>query len=151
MKPVLWPWALMVVAAGMLLPIQAAVTARLGQLLSGALWAVLISFIVATTGLALLQTARRPESITWEPALTIGPWWIWFGGLIGVFYVTSITMTAPRLGAATMMALIIGGQVLASLVLDQLGFLDIPVRPITVLRIVGFVLLLSGVWLVVRF
>ena len=52
--------------------------------------------------------------------------------------------------AATYFALIICGQLCASMVLDQFGLLGYPLQPISLLRFVGVVLLIVGAVLVIR-
>jgi transporter family-2 protein len=54
----------------------------------------------------------------------------------------------PRLGAATTLALIIGGQMLGSLAFDHMGPLGVPQHPVTPQRLVGVVLLIGAVMLV---
>ena len=46
---------------------------------------------------------------------------IWPFILLGAFLVASTVVLAPRLGAASMIALIVAGQMAASLVLDHFG------------------------------
>src|SRR5919108_469601 len=50
------------------------------------------------------------------------PWWVWIGGALGAFYVAASIVTAPRLGAATLIALVVAGQAVASLLIDQFGW-----------------------------
>jgi transporter family-2 protein len=57
---------------------------------------------------------------------------------------------APRLGAATMIAAIVAGQMIASLVLDQYGLLGFPIHPISGVRVFGAALVIGGVILVQR-
>ena len=49
-----------------------------------------------------------------------------------------------------MIGLVVAGQLLTSLVLDQFGLLGYPVRPIDPARAVGALLLIAGVVLIVR-
>ncbi|MCV5991508.1 DMT family transporter, partial [Escherichia coli] len=54
----------------------------------------------------------------------------------------------PKLGATTVLALMVVGQMLLSLMLDHYGLLGIPVYPVTGIRLLGFVLLVHGVVLI---
>ena len=67
------------------------------------------------------------------------------GGTLGAVYVTSALVLAPRLGVATLVGLIVLGQVLASLVIDHYGLLGVAVRPASLPRLLGAGLLLAGV------
>ncbi|WP_407252114.1 DMT family transporter [Klebsiella pneumoniae] len=54
----------------------------------------------------------------------------------------------PKLGATTVLALMVVGQMLLSLMLDHYGLLGIPVYPVTGIRLLGVVLLVLGVVLI---
>ena len=71
-------------------------------------------------------------------------------GLLGAIYVASVTMLGPRLGAMTMVALVIAGQLTVALVVDQFGILGYPQIAVTPTRLLGAALLLAGALLVVR-
>ena len=62
----------------------------------------------------------------------------------------SIVLTS-RLGAASTIAFIIAGQMVASIILDQFGLLNLPVHPTSVVRLGGVTLVISGAYLVLRF
>src|SRR5919108_3997232 len=76
------------------------------------------------------------------------PWWVWIGGILGAFYVLGSIVTAPKLGAATLVALILAGQAIASLLVDHYGWVGFEGHPITLVRVAGVVLLAGGVALV---
>lgn len=56
------------------------------------------------------------------------PWCFWLGGLLGVIYLTATIVLAPLLGAATMIGLIITGQMLAAIALDHFGLVGFPIH-----------------------
>lgn len=140
--------AAVAVAMGAMLPLQALINARLGQATSGALFASFVSFLVGTLilGAALLATRTR-----WPAASAMAdlPGWIWLGGAIGAVYVLSATVLVPRLGAASLICLIVLGQLVGSLLLDHFGVLA-ATRPADWLRILGALLVAVGAALVVR-
>jgi transporter family-2 protein len=57
---------------------------------------------------------------------------------------------AAELGATTLLALTLLGQLSTALVIDHFGWLQMPENPITWTRIAGVALLGAGVWLVSR-
>jgi transporter family-2 protein len=83
--------------------------------------------------------------------LAAAPWWIWVGGLCGANYIVIAILLAPRLGAATLIAVTVAGQMLVSIVLDHFGSVGYPVHPVNAWRIVGAGLVLAGVGLIQRF
>ena len=135
---------------GVLLPVQAGINAQLRNTLGHPLTAALASFLIGTAGLALgLLFARTPLPSV-GGAWAASPWWHWVGGLIGAVYVAGAIVLAPRLGAATLIAAVVAGQMLTSLVLDHYGWVGFPVHEVTRMRIIGAGLIISGVVLVQR-
>ena len=78
------------------------------------------------------------------------PWWVWLGGLLGVFYLAASIILTPRLGAANTVAFVLAGQVLASMTLDQFGLLNLPVHSISLARLGGAALVIACVFVVLR-
>ena len=70
------------------------------------------------------------------------------GGLAGAVYVTTVFSLIPEIGTAPTIALTVGGQQAASLLVDRYGLLRLPRRPIPPLRLAGVGALLAGVLLI---
>lgn len=142
-----WPYYLFAVAAGAMLPFQFGINAVLARYVEGAARASLVSFAVGTLVLlaAVLVFFRGAPSLARAGA---APWWVWVGGVLGAFYVLGSVVTAPRLGAATLVALILAGQAAASLTVDHFGLVGFEENPITPGRLVGVALVALGVVLV---
>jgi transporter family-2 protein len=96
----------------------------------------------------LLAVTRQPV----PSAAQVGAssWLSWAGGVFGVIYIAIAVAILPRLGAATTLALILAGQMLASVVIDHFGLFGVPRHPADLTRIGGIVLLGAGVALVSR-
>lgn len=140
---------LLAVAAGVLLPVQAGLNAQLRSALGSPVAAALVSFLVGTAGLATIALLLRtplPLGRAW-PATSP---WQWSGGLIGAVYVLAAIVLAPRLGAATLIAAVVAGQMVTSLVLDQYGLVGFPVHSLTPVRLLGAALVIAGVILIQR-
>jgi transporter family-2 protein len=75
---------------------------------------------------------------------------VWCGGLLGVLYVCAAILLLPRLGAGTMLALFVAGQMSMALLLDHFGLLGVPVHTTSPGRLVGAVLVVAGVFLLRR-
>jgi transporter family-2 protein len=143
-------WALLGIAAGACIAIQAPVNALLGRGLSMPVAAACISFLsgAVVLGIVMLATTsfegRAPD---WR-----GPdlWLYVAGGALGTVYVTTAIYLTPRIGAAAVMAFAVSGQLLAGILLDRIGFLGMAVREISVGRIAGALLLVAGA-LMIRF
>jgi len=142
-----WPYILLAIAAGFCLPTQAGINAQLNLWSRSAILTATISFAVGTIGLAVYTLILRTP---WPTGAGIArhPWWIWSGGLLGAFLVASTVVLAPKLGAASMISLIVAGQMLSSIVLDHFGWIGYPIHPISVFRMLGVLLLVGGVVLI---
>lgn len=141
------PYIVLAIAAGFCLPTQAGINSRLNLWTQSPVLAAAISFGVGTAALiAYAIILRIPlPSIS---GVKQYPWWVWSGGFLGAFLVAASVVLAPRLGAAAMIALIISGQMLASVVLDHFGLIGYAVHPINAWRICGVLLLVGGVILI---
>jgi transporter family-2 protein len=139
---------LLAFAIGLVLPLQAAINGSLRDTLgSGSVLAALISFGVGTLVLAVvgLLTGQPFPALTGLPRLA---WWQWLGGFLGASFIFGTTFLPLRIGLAAMTALVVAGQVICSLVFDRYGWLGLPVRDISWIRLAGAGLLLAGAVLV---
>jgi bacterial/archaeal transporter family-2 protein len=137
------------VTAGFGLALQIGMNSQLRKVLQNANTAALISFLVGTAALVLLLLATR-TALPARDTLAGVPAWAWFGGLFGAFYVAISTVVASELGAASLLALALMGQMTMALLLDHFGWLGLPINPVTWVRLAGVALVGAGVWLVSR-
>src|SRR5262249_60561768 len=98
-------YALLLIA-GALITIQAAINARLGQLLGNNMHAVLVSFVVGTVA-ALLFCLIESGKVASLDSLRGAPWWIWTGGLLGVGFVWTTLFARPRVGVSVMFPVVL--------------------------------------------
>jgi transporter family-2 protein len=131
--------------SGSALATQAVVNSQLAAAIGGApVAAAFLSFVVGTVALGIL--AASTGGLATELAQVASqPLWRLTGGLLGAGAVYCATLLAPRIGLAPLYALVIAGQLLTSIVIDNFGTFGMPVRPATTVRIVGAVVMLIGV------
>jgi transporter family-2 protein len=135
------------VGAGLV--VQVGMNSTLRSLLGSPIVAALISFLVGSLALAVYAgLARTPLPL--RAQLGAVPAWAWLGGVLGAFYVASSVIVGPRLGAATLLALVVLGQLGTSLLVDHYGWLGFPQHPLNLVRVLGAVLLFGGVLLITR-
>ena len=141
--------ALLAIVAGVSFVLQASVNARLRTGLASPNWAALISYAGGTVAMVVVVLAARDP---WISAEAIGKtsWWSWTGGLWGAVYVVIIIVLLPRLGTATVIALFVLGQMIASLAFDNFGVFGVPKHSADMTRIAGALLLVAGVFLIRR-
>lgn len=143
-------WVAFGLGAGAILPVQAGINSRLGRALAQPVLATLCSFGIGLVALVIYTVAMRLPMPTWEQLRDVPPW-AWLGGLLGAVYVLATVLLAPRLGAASLIGVIIAGQMLASLAIDHFGLVGFSVHPVNLGRLCGAVLLAAGVALLLRF
>lgn len=136
--------------AGCLMPVQPAVNAMTAQAMQSPYLASFFSFLTGTLALGVFCLATR-QVWSGAAAVTDLPWLAWTAGPMGAFFVTITIVAVPRLGTMTVMALLIAGQMVMSLIIDHFGWLGLPVQPISVWRVLGAALLIAGAVLIRRF
>ena len=133
-----------------MIPTQGAVNTKLSSYVESPIAAAFISFLVGTIALFLcLLFAGMPLSSLANSKNA--PIIAWTGGLLGAFFVSAIAASVPRLGVAVTFSLAIAGQMLITLAIDHFGFLDVPVKEISLARILGVILIVAGVIVIRRF
>ncbi len=142
----IWLYLLAALGLGAALSVQVGINAELRSTLGHPVVAAAASFIVGTIGLVLVLVAMRTGVPTTNQLARV-PWWQWTGGLLGATYVAAAIVLAPKLGAAALLATIVAGQMLASLLLDHYGWFGFPVQPVAPLRVIAVAMIIGGVLL----
>ena len=133
--------------AGVSVATQQVLNGSLRTSLNSPAWAGLISYAggLITMIVAVIALGERVPS---GQAIANVPWWAWSGGVFGGAFILLAIMLLPSLGAATLFALVIAGQVLAAVTLDHFGALGLTPHPISTARLMGAALLIAGVVLI---
>lgn len=134
---------------GFSLASQAGVNSQLRQALTNPIQAAFISFLFGTIILGIIALIQG-DSWFKPNALATIPWWAWLGGVLGAFNIAMSIFLAPKLGALVLAISIVCGQVIASLALDQNGWLGYPKIEITFNRVLGALFLIIGMFLVTK-
>lgn len=113
---------LLVVGAGAVLSVQAAINGRLGQAV-GVLRSSLLTFVVGAITTALLILFFEPaQAVT----LLEVPKWQLSGALFGVVYMLVMVGAVPRVGTAVATVAVILGQLGMGMLIDHFGWLGNP-------------------------
>jgi transporter family-2 protein len=143
------PLYLLAFGAGISFVFQQAVNANLRTEIGSAFWAGFVSYLGGTIAMLALVFALR-EPILSAQTMSRVSWPSWTGGIFGAIYIAISILLLPRLGTATVVALIVVGQMAASLVFDHYGLFGVAVHPATMTRLIGAALLILGV-IMIRF
>lgn len=147
--PALLIAALLAIAAGASVVTQQVLNANLRQALASAAWSGVASYALGVLCMLLLAMALGDPL---PPLATVAriPWWAWSGGLFGAVFIGLAIVLVPTLGAASFIALLVAGQMLASVLFDHFGLLGLAQRPVDLPRLIGVALLVGGVVLIRR-
>jgi transporter family-2 protein len=122
-----WLLFALAVLSGVAVAAQSGVNAMLARGVGSPVHAALVSFAVGTLALLVVAFARR-DAIPARAAMAALPWWAWIGGVLGAAYITMAVVAAPRLGAGSLVAAVIAGQLAAAVAIDHFGWLGFPGR-----------------------
>lgn len=138
-----------VILAGGATALQAPTNAKMMGAVGSPVNAAFVSFAVGTAALGILAVIlqAKPDMV----AARALPWYAWVGGLYGAIFVVAAAWGVPRLGVALTITLMVAGQLLIGLILDQVGAFGAPQHPISLGRLAGVALVIGGVLMVRRF
>ena len=136
-------YLILAVFAGGMLPLQAATNARLADSLGGPVWAAALSGLVLTIVLIVVASMASRGGPRLD-GLGRLPWWAWIGGFCGAILLSVSTALTPLLGAEQMIALVMTGQVLGSIALDNFGLAGLAPQPLNLKHAIAGGLLIIG-------
>ena len=140
-------YAILMIIAGLGIPVMATLNASMGTRLQSPALATVILFIVGTiTVIAFILLIEGTPTQLRMPKNT--PWYYYGAGVLFVFYIVSISWVAPRFGVANSVAFVLLGQLLAMVLIDHFALFNAPQYSIDLKRIIGLILMSTGVLLV---
>lgn len=137
-------YALIMLAAGIGIPVLAALNAALGVRLGSPILAAMILFCVAMLSTALVWI------IGGRPALGAAleaPKHLFLGGVLVAFYVLSITFVAPKFGVGNAVFFVLLGQLISAAAIDHFALFGAQPNPINLIRATGISVMVFGVWI----
>ena len=100
--------------------------ALLGSVIGSAVQASTVSFIIATSAMLLFCLCRRKVRLVGKAFDRNCPWWMWLGGICGAITVYGNAWLIPKIGVGLFVMLLLIGQLLLSLLMEQFGWLGAP-------------------------
>jgi transporter family-2 protein len=139
------------ILAGLANAIQTGQNATLSKSLGLPITAALLTLLVSTAALLVGGLAvgklEIPSGQQWAQV----PWWAWLGGFLSILLILAQLYASPAIGAASFLGIIVTVGVVASIVLDNYGWVGFAVHPASLWRMLGAVLMIAGVALVALF
>ena len=78
------------------------------------------------------------------------PWYTLLSGPMGLILIAAIGFSVPRLGLVPAFTILVAAQFATAALIDQFGLFGADIRPITLSRITGMLVMFLGIWLVMR-
>lgn len=139
-------YIMLAIAGGAIVPLQIGISRNLQEVTNGSYWHT--TFVLYLGGMiASLLACLMAEGGILPPETNTTRWWMWGAGILGMFYILFMFISAPRLGVASTLVWMLFGQLVCAVILDTWGLLAMPVKSISITRILGIATILIGAFL----
>lgn len=140
-------YALTMLAAGIGIPLLAALNAALGVRIGSPAAAAMVLFCVALLATTLVTLVTGPRALSQVP---LAPRHLLFAGLFVAFYVLTVTYIAPHFGVGNAVFFVLLGQLISAALIDHFGLFGARVSPLSLTRSTGIAVMALGVWITQR-
>ena len=139
--------ALIALATGVAIGVQSTISSRVGSLIGGVRTGLLTNLVggVLAGAIVLILVVSQGRS-SWQlpsPAVIM----LIVSGSLGILIITGVSFSLQRTGVAAGLATIILGQLVISGIVDTRGIGDVEPIPLTFQRVLGFAVMILGVYL----
>ena len=136
-------YALIMLLAGIGVPMLAALNAALGVRIGSPAAAAAILFLIALLSAGVMTLLTGPQALA---RLTDAPKHLLLGGVLIAFYVLTITYIAPHFGVGNAVFFVLLGQLISAAAIDHFGLFGAQVSPLGLTRAAGIGIMAIGVW-----
>ena len=140
-------YAVIMLFAGMGIPILAALNAALGQYLGSPAAAAVLLFLIALSTTLVVAALAGIGPVTQAGG---APRHLFLAGVLIAFYVLSVTYIAPHFGVGNAIFFVLIGQLISAAAIDHFGLFGARVSPLDLKRATGLGLMALGVWVTQR-
>lgn len=135
-------YAITMLAAGIGIPVLAAMNAALGRHLGAPMLAGAVLLAVGFLTASAVALITGPGALV---KLASAPRHLLLAGLLLAFYVLSITAIAPKFGVGNAIFFVLVGQLLSAATIDHFGLFGAQSVPLSWSRLCGLLLMATGV------
>ncbi len=137
-------YAMIMLAAGIGIPLLAALNAALGRVIGAPATASVILFAVAFLSAVLFTALTGMKGLH---AVAGAPKHLFLAGVLIAFYVLSITWIAPQFGVGNAVFFVLLGQLISAAAIDHYGLFGAARTPLSAWRAAGIATMGLGVFL----
>ena len=137
-------YAMIMVLAGIGIPVLAALNAQLGGRIGSPAAAATVLFVIAFATSLVVALIVAPQGFT---QLGGAPKHLFLGGVLIAFYLLSITFIAPHFGIGNAVFFVLLGQLFSAALIDHFGLFGAQISPVSLTRAAGIATMAIGVWL----
>jgi transporter family-2 protein len=138
---------LIMLAAGIGIPILAAMNGALGRYIGAPAVAATVLFAVAFTVALITALLTNPAAVS---KLATAPKHLFIAGTFVAFYVLAITWIGPDMGIGKAVFYVLLGQLIAAAAIDHFGLFGAKLVPLTLTRLTGISVMALGVFITQR-
>ena len=131
-------------AAGLGVPLLAAINSQLGQFIGSPIAAVAIMLCVAFSTIVIIAIITSNLPIK---QISEAPKYLFLAGMLIVFYILSITTIAPKFGVGNAVFFVLVGQLVSAAIIDHVSLFGSTGSPLTIVRTLGVSVMALGVWI----
>ncbi|MBO9411244.1 MULTISPECIES: DMT family transporter [Ruegeria] len=136
-------YAAIMLAAGIGVPILAALNAALGKMIGSPTTAAVVLFAIAFASSAVVMVLFPGFGALSK--IAGAPRHLLLAGVLIAFYVLSITHVAPHFGVGNAVFFVLIGQLISAAAIDHFGLFGAQVTPLTWIRAGGIAVMAAGV------
>ncbi|WP_227270537.1 DMT family transporter [Roseobacter weihaiensis] len=137
-------YALIMLLAGIGIPVLAALNAALGVRIGSPAAAATVLFVVAFLCCAAVLLVTGPSALT---RLAGTPKYLFLAGALIAFYVLTITFVAPTFGVGNAVFFVLLGQLISAAAIDHFGLFGARISPLSTTRALGIAVMATGVFI----
>lgn len=141
-------YAIVMILAGTGIPIMAALNAGLGSRIQSPALATIILVVFALLA-SVVVLFLTPGQITLSLSSST-PIYYYLGGFLFIFYISTISWIAPKFGFANAITFIFIGQIISMCAIDHFGLFNAVQYSFNWQRLLGLLLMISGIFLIVK-
>ncbi len=138
---------LLAVVMGAVMSIYIPMISQSARIMGAAVMGNVPFFFVAFVTSVVIALAAGQRGPAFARIAEVPPW-LFLAGVMSAGIILGATFLVPRIGTGALFVLLVTGQILAGIVINQFGLLGVPAQPMTWPIFAGAIMVVAGATLV---